>query len=497
MNHPSEPVRSNAAQWRARAQAALASGQAAAALADNARALELEPGEPRAHLQRAQCLLALGRLGEAIAAADAAFAAAADDPVLFDAIGGLFSQANDPARALQAFDRAVALAPNHPHFLFNRAAVRRFLGDFAAAEADYDRVIALKPDDYEAYKNRSDLRVQSPEHNHVDELAALAAQPGMGWRGGVQLRYALAKELEDLGRHAESFEWLRAGAQLRRQHLNYDVAQDVATAEWIIEAFAAPAAPAAGASLDAPVFVVGLPRSGTTLVERILGSHPQLTAVGELNELALCVVAAVRRRGGGAAVGRRELVRRSAGIDFAALGREYLARARRMAPTAQRWVDKMPLNYLYCGLIARALPNARIVHLTRHPMAACYAMYKTLFKDGYPFSYDLSELARYYAAYARLMAHWRAVLPGVIHDVAYESLVADQAGETRRLLEFLGLPWEAACIDFHRNPEPSTTASATQVRRPLYGSSVAQWRRYERELTPLACELAALGVAVP
>lgn len=154
----------------------------------------------------------------------------------------------------------------------------------------------------------------------------------------------------------------------------------------------------------------------------------------------------------------------------------------------------MPLNYLYCGIIRRALPSARIVHLTRHPMAACYAIYKTLFKDGYPFSYDLDELARYYASYRRLMAHWQATMPGVIHEVRYEQLVADQLPESRRLLAHCGLEWQDACGEFHVNPVATTTQSAAQVRRPMYTSSIAQWRHYEGELSGLRARLAELGI---
>ncbi len=156
----------------------------------------------------------------------------------------------------------------------------------------------------------------------------------------------------------------------------------------------------------------------------------------------------------------------------------------------------MPLNYLYCGLIHRALPNAKIIHVTRHPMAVGYAMYKTLFKSGYPFSYDLREIGRYIVAYWRLMQHWQVALPGVIHEVAYEDLVVDLPGKTRSLLAYCGLPWEGQCVTFHRNPSASTTASASQVRRPVYNSSVAQWRHYEDCLTDLREEITFAGFCI-
>ena len=472
------------------------------------RVLLASPGMPQGLLTRAQCLLALGRRGEACVAAKAALAGATTDALLLDALGSFFSFAGDQHTALGAFEQAAALAPDNAHFIFNRATVRRFLGQLAAAEADYDRVIALRPADFEAYKNRSDLRTQTADRNHVAELEGLAARGFADWRSEVQIRYTLAKEYEDLGDYRKSFDQLRQGARKRRENLRYDVANDVSTVDWIIEAF--PAAVATGGvhthtapeaaarehaapQPAAPIFIVGLPRSGTTLVDRILSSHSQVRSAGELNDFALSLVARVRGENGKEHLPRRELVARSAHVDFAALGREYLARARAVVAEG-RFTDKMPLNYLYCGLIRRALPNAKIVHLTRHPVAAGYAMYKTLFKDGYPFSYDLDEIAQYYIAYRKLMDHWSAVMPGAVYSLNYENLVADQIDETRKLLEFCGLDWEDACAEFHRNPSATTTASASQVRRPIYDSSVAQWRHYTAQLASLSTALESAGI---
>ena len=486
------------------------------------RVLLASPGMPQGLLTRAQCLLALGRRGEACGAAKAALAGATADPLLLDALGSFFSFAGDQHTALEAFEQAAALAPDNAHFIFNRATVRRFLGQLAAAEADYDRVIALRPADFEAYKNRSDLRTQTADRNHVAELEGVVARGFADWRSEVQIRYTLAKEYEDLGDYRKSFDELRQGARKRRENLRYDVANDVSTVDWIIEAFpaavatggvhthgvdtgsvythavqtAAPAHAAPEATAPehaAPIFIVGLPRSGTTLVDRILSSHSQVRSAGELNDFALSLVARVSRENDKEHLPRRELVARSAHVDFAALGREYLARARAVVAEG-RFTDKMPLNYLYCGLIRRALPTAKIVHLTRHPMAAGYAMDQTLFKDAYPFCYDLDAIAQYYIAYRKLMDHWSAVMPGAVYSLNYENLVADQIDETRKLLEFCGLDWEDACAEFHRNPSATTTASASQVRRPIYDSSVAQWRHYTAQLASLSTALESAGI---
>lgn len=471
---------------------------AAEALEQVETALRAAPYSALLLLQRAQWLLALGQMTRACEAAATAQLHAVKDAAVLDAIGNVFSRAGDQPRALAAFERAIALSPDEPHFAFNRATVRRFLGDLDGAEQDYDRVIALEPADYEAYLNRSELRTQSKERNHLRELEARLASGGMDWPGEVALRYALAKEYEDVGRYARSFEHLSRGARLRREHLRYDVAADVATVDWIIEAYPESAAfrwPAVGESAaQGPIFIVGLPRSGSTLVERILGSHTSLRAAGELPHFALSVVAGVARQFKTAPMSRRELVTLSAQLDFAAVGRDYLSRVRAAGIGAERFTDKMPLNYLYCGLIHRALPGARIVHVRRSPMAACFAIYKKLFQDGYPFSYDLRELGRYYIAYRRLMQHWTARIPGLIHEVSYEALVADQRRETRNLLAFCGLQWQDACLDFHANPAPSTTASAAQVRRRLYDDAIGQWRQYAAQLEPLQRQLAAAGI---
>jgi tetratricopeptide (TPR) repeat protein len=461
------------------------------------RSLARDPLNLRYLIDLARCLLALGRRVEAMGALNAARGVAGPEPRAWEAIGTLSSYAGDQQGALAAYERAVALEPGNPEFLFNRASVRRFLGDLEGAESDYDAVIGRRPSDFEAYLNRSELRMQTSGRNHIAQLEAAARQASSDWSGEVQIRFALAKEYEDLGEYAKSFEQLQRGARLRREHLRYDLAKDVATVDWIMEAFPVEKPePARRDSVgeDDPIFIVGLPRSGTTLVERILGCHSTLTSAGELDTFAIMLVAAARRHSGKEDMGRRELVQVSATLDFPALGHSYLAQARAKYGGKGRFIDKMPLNYLYCGLIRRALPGARIVHVTRHPMAVCYAMYKTLFKSGYPFSYDLDEIAQYYLAYHKLMQHWRPLLGQSLYDISYESVVADQNGETRKLLEYCGLGWEDACLEFYVNRSPSTTASASQVRRPIYDSSVSQWRAYEAQLGNLKGRLQAGGI---
>ncbi|MCW5571721.1 MAG: sulfotransferase [Steroidobacteraceae bacterium] len=387
--------------------------------------------------------------------------------------------------------RAARLAPEDMGLLYNLAAAEIALGRLADAEARLDQVIARNPSDYDAYYNRATLRRQTPLRNHVAQLETTLSKAGT--RGEVPLCYALAKELEDLGEHARAFRYLARGAAARRRQLSYRVEHDLETLDAIIANFDAAllAKRPSRATPDGPIFVIGLPRSGTTLVDRILSSHPQVESFGELNDLPLAVMQAA-----GAAPDRLTLVRQSAHCDHAALGRDYLARVDGYGRTKPRFVDKTPLNLLYLGLIALALPGARVVHLCRDPLDACYAMYKTLFRMGYPFSYDFTDLARYYAGYERLMQHWRKVLPGGFHELQYEALVASQETTTRTLLEACGLDFDPACLAFHENPAAVATASAAQVREPLHARSVGALRHYAAELAPLREALIAEGIDV-
>jgi hypothetical protein len=240
-----------------------------------------------------------------------------------------------------------------------------------------------------------------------------------------------------------------------------------------------------------PIFIVGLPRSGTTLIDRILSSHSRVESLGEVSDFATALMRAAPK-----AKDKFDLIRESASVDFAAVGRAYRGTTGAVATGAAWAIDKTPINFLYLGPIALALPDAVIIHVRRGAMDVCYAMYKTLFRMAYPFSYDLSDLARYYLAYRELMAHWGATLPGRFLEIAYEDLVANQERTTRGLVAHCGLDWEDACLAFEKNDRPSLTASAAQVRQKIYGSSVGLWRSYCGELEPLARALRDAGVDI-
>ena len=396
------------------------------------------------------------------------------------------------SEAESCFARARERHPSDPDFVYNHATALIALGQLAEAEAALDRVIMLRPGDSDAWYNRATLRKQTAQSNHVLAIEQRLGQRGASAQDDVPLLYALAKELEDLGEHERSFAALKRGADARRRRLAYKVGGDIETMTMIATSFNNEffSRPHIGHEDARPIFVVGLPRSGSTLVDRILSSHSAVSSRGESTDLAMELT-----RAAGPVASKSELVLRSTQLDFQALGRQYCSHLR--SGPVLRQIDKTPANFLYLGLIAAALPQARIVHIRRRPMDACYAMYKTLFRSAYPFSYDLQDLGRYWLAYDRLMAHWRKLLdPGQFLEVDYEDLVANQEAVSRRLVDHAGMAWEDSCLAFERNPEPSLTASAAQVRQPMYRSSVALWRRYQSQLAPLGALLREAGIDV-
>ena len=458
------------------------------------RALELARND-RFQLHKASCHFAAGELERAGAAIDEIRHKSFADAALHGDVASLLHQLGDHPGSLRHYASAARLEPGNAELHYNRGAIERYLGDAGAAELTFDEVIRIAPAHFEAYQARSNIRTQSRDRNHVDELRMVIERthsaPGL-----VQLHYALAKELEDIGDYEASFESLRTGADLKRRQMQYTVETDLDIIGRIRSVYGPSlfGGRVAGHPATDPIFVIGMPRTGTTVVERILGSHSQVCAAGELNNFSAQLIRLVSRQAAPAPASRLDFVDASARLDFRALGEAYVASAAPFRDSRPRFIDKLPFNYLYAGLIHLALPNARIVNLKRHPLDTCYAVYKQLFRDAYPFSYDLSELGRYYIAYEHLMQHWNDVMPGVLLTLQYEDIVTDLEGSARRLLGHCGLPWEEQCLRFHENARPSTTASALQVRQPLYASSIGKWRNYARQLAPLREQLERAGI---
>ena len=435
------------------------------------------------------------------------------DVVMLQALAERHIQLGLFDRADSLYQRALMLAPDDAGLLYNAATAAIALGRMAEARAMLDRVIALNPADYDAYYNRATVKSWTEADNHIDAMEQLLKAGIPDHKGAVQLFYALAKEYEDIGKPEQSFAHLVRGANLRASMMRYDVGQDVKTMAKIAEVFSAdvmhtlrtksaqiphtsrtdpahlPHSVQSGEEACFPVFIVGLPRTGTTLVDRIITSHSQCVSLGEIADLATAIV-----RLCGPVSSRMELIEKSSEIDFVSLSEQYNSSTRGRGFEATVLTDKTPANFLYLGHIATAMPQAKIIHLKRHPLDTCFAIYKTLFRMGYPYSYRLEHLADYYIAYTKLMAHWHRVMPDQILDVTYENLVRDVAGESRRIIDHCGLAWEDGVLDFHKNTAASATASAAQVRRPVYTSSVGRWRDHADGLAPLVNRLRDAGV---
>lgn len=485
-----------ASGWHTASQLALKLRKPAIALTAIDKAVSLEPDKTAWLLQRALCLAKLGDMERLETQVKRLSTRLMKTAYQCSTLGMLLTQLGRREQAVQAYEKALALNPDDARNYYNIACLQRSLGAIEAAERNFDKTLSLDPNDYEAYKIRSELRKQSPTANHVHELEQLLAKGVDDKRGKGHICYALAKELEDLGEAERSFHYLKMGADTRRSLMQYDIQRDLDTMDSIRRSFDTKMFDGSveGDSNSEAIFILGLPRTGTTLVERILSSHSDVFAAGELNNFAVQMMGLVKGFAGNKRPSRDELVELSARIDFKKLGEAYINSTRPFTGHTPRFIDKLPLNYLYVGLIHLALPNAKIVNLQRHPLDTCYAIYKQLFLDAYPFSYDLDELGRYYIAYKQLTEHWNSVLPGVIHTVNYEELVADIETEARRLIDYCKLDWQPKCLKFYENPEASTTASTVQVRQPVYQSSVGKWRQYREQLTPLIAILEAADI---
>ena len=456
--------------------------------------LATDPADVQCLLQKAECLLALGARAPALAAAHAAARSAVEIPAL-DAVGEFFAHAADHRAALEIYDRAVAAAPQDPTLRAKRGDVHRSLGNIDRAASDYEAVLLIAPSAPEALKGLVELRRQSIEHNSIAALeAALASAPARSTHAAI-LHFGLAKSRQDLRDHAASWRHLSAGNAIERAQIQYEPALDRAVIEQIIAAFPGPEAARLDTTGESPIFIVGLPRCGSTLVDRIIGSHSEVHSAGEITALPEAIDSAVERAGP-RSPGASAYIAAQRDLDAKIIADEYLARARTQRGERARFTDKLLTNFLYCALILRAFPRARIVHLSRHPLAACYAIYRTRFNGTYPFAYDLSEIAEFYVGYRRLMAHWHQVLPQRIFDLTYEEIVTGLEPATRRLLDYLDLPFEAGCLEFQRNPAPVTTLSSAQVRQPLYDSGLHMWQHYATQLAPLRARLETAGIPI-
>ena len=448
--------------------------------------------EPLAELSRAY--LAMGQVPVAVEAANRVMAMAPANGVTMDMLGVIFGQAGLHEKAKAAFKAAVERLPEVAAIRFNFASTLAFTGDLDAAEEQLEASLRLAPHHGRAHLFLSKLRRQSAGKNHLDRLrAALADVPDA--QGQFYLHLALAKELEDLGQYDQAFEHLTVGKAVAGATRGYSPARDATAFDTLAKCFSEPSEVRDGCDSEEPIFVIGMPRSGTTVVERILSSHPMVRSAGELRNFMVALDGETGSVPG--FIFNEAFADRTRDIDWLRLGTRYLDSIGHLSGAAPHFVDKLPHNFLFAGFIARALPQAKIICLRRDPVDTCLSNFRQVFDLRSPYfdySYDLLDTGRYYLLFDRLMAHWQRVFPGRILEIQYEELVAEQEPSTRRLLEFCGLPWDAACLSFEQNEAPVATASAMQVRDAMNRNSIGRWKQYEPQLSGLLQLLAEGGI---
>jgi tetratricopeptide (TPR) repeat protein len=460
------------------------------------QATEIEPRRADFLAPYAKSLALMGQLREAHAAANKALALSPPDPFTLDTLGVIFSQVNAHEQALEVFRRVVAMTPNAPSARFSLAYSLSAMGDTEGCERELEACIRIDPTFWRAHHSLATLRRQTAEKNHVERLSALLARYASHPVAQTYLNMALAKEYEDLGDYPHAFEHYRKGNAVGQERRRDSVRRDQDIFQRLMQSFPAGSMQeATGDSGHQVIFVIGMPRTGTTLLDRILSSHTQVRSAGELQIFP----PAVQRVSGSTmpALLDPQLPARVSHFDWPQLAAEYLAGTRSYADNTPRFIDKMPHNFLYAGFIAKALHGAKIVCLRRDPMETCLSTFRHLFEEGssfYDYSFDLLDTGRYYLGFDRLMAHWQRVLPGRIHEVSYEALIESQEATTRQLLNFCELPWDDACLQPERNAAPVNTPNAWQVREPVYRSALGRWKNYESQLRDLRELLAESGV---
>lgn len=471
--------------------AALESKKVVEAQAHLEQAVALASHRPDIWLLLARARASSQHYISALEAADQAAALLSQgSPGDFDTLGVVLVQCHAYERAADAFKQAARLAPEDAAVRFNLGTALTFLGDLDGAELEFEASISFNPHLWRAHHSLSQLRRQTARSNHVSRLSALLEHAPATVTARSFLHMAMSKELDDLGEHDAAFDHCVAGKNAPKQMLGYSRARQEDLFAALAASFPAPFSESttSGAAADDPIFVVGMPRSGTTLVDRIISSHSDVQSAGELHNFP----SAWKRALGGASFEMFNPAHISRAsdreIDWRALGEAYVASTRAFTGSRRFFTDKLPHNFLYLGYIACALPRAKLVCVRRNPLDTCLANFRQLFGPESPYfdySYDLLDTGHYFILFDRLMSHWKEVFPGRILEVQYETLVQAQEQSSRALISHCEIDWEDACLTFEKNTSPVTTASAVQVRAPMYATALGRWKRYRHRLQPL------------
>ncbi|HEY5718747.1 MAG TPA: sulfotransferase [Gammaproteobacteria bacterium] len=453
-----------------------------------ARCLELAPSFTAARYNYALVLHRQGK-AEALEEIERVLAIDPHNPGYRNLQAAILIRVGEFDRAIAIYESVLAEYPNQPKAWMSLGHALKSAGRQPDSIAAYRRSIELAPGFGEAYWSLANLKTFGFSSAELDTMRAQLVRPGLTDEDRLHLHFAIGKALEDAGEYAGSFEHYAAGNRLRRATTGYDADETTAHMQRCKELFSEEfftRRKGWGAAAPDPIFIVGLPRSGSTLIEQVLSSHSAVEGTMELPDVISIARALGGRKTRGETSRYPEVLATLDARELRALGEQYLERTRIQRKTdAPLFIDKMPNNFAHVGLIHLMLPQAKIIDARRHPLGCCFSAFKQHFARGQNFTYDLQELGRYYRDYVELMAHFDAVLPGRVHRVAYETFVEDTESELRRLLDYCGLPFEAACLRFYENARAVRTASSEQVRQPIYRDAMDHWRHFEPWLDPL------------
>ncbi len=414
----------------------------------------------------------------------------------WDTLGLLFRRLDDHKEAVKYFRKAVQLEPNSAEYLYNLGTSQRFMGDFDKAEENYEKALDIDPNHYHTHFSLSEFSNITPQHNHIKRLQKLLSENQSNSLMCLFLSYALYKEYDTLGEFEKGFEILKKGNAVRSRELNYPVSEDEKVFSTIKKRFAnEELSTTEGYSNNEAIFVLGMPRSGTTLVDRIISSHSEVMSAGELQSFGVLLKQASKTQTN--KVLDPATIEAAFNIDFAALGKAYIDSTRPVTGSKAHFIDKMPINFYYIGYILKALPKAKIICLDRNPMDTCIGNFRQLFAANLPYyqySYDLIDTGKYYLQFQQLMEFWKSKYGDRILIVNYEELVQQPKQQVSKILGYCDLEWQDDCLQFHKNKAPVSTASSVQVRQPINTKYIGRWKKYQNQVKELAEFFDKVGV---
>jgi tetratricopeptide (TPR) repeat protein len=457
-------------------------GQLGEAINCYERAISIKHAYPTAHNNLGLIALSQGQLDNALKSFEWAVAYSPEYAEAHNSLGAALQELKQFEKAKVSFKKAVALNPQYAQGLHNLAILSEIINLPDEASEYYEKALAVEPNYAEAYRNQSRTKKYKKNDPQIAQMQSIYSNDNLSISDKVHINFALAKVNEDLGNQKDFFKHLDEGSRLRKKQLNYNINETEEFHSSLIRLFSEDQPKIKQLSLGPldirPIFIVGMPRSGTSLVEQIISSHHSVHGAGELNNFKNLVTPALKNYIG-------NLTNTIIEDDLLSIRKNYIKSLMDLNVSEKIITDKMPVNFRMIGLILTAIPEAKIIHLTRNPKATCWSNYKHYFANENGFTFDQEDLARFFILYQELMGFWHKSFPNKIHDISYERLTTHQEDETQKLLKYCELDWDNNCLNFHKNTRAVHTASASQVRQKMYQGSSDAWKKYEKFLQPL------------